>query len=101
MGLFFNLFLLYNLKMVKVKAYELRTTKVTGGSASKLSKIKVIRKSIARVNTVMSQKQRDTLRKHFGKKPLPLDLRAKKTRAIRRRLTQNQKHRTTLRQQKK
>merc|ERR1711991_1135859 len=93
MGLFFNLFLLYNLKMVKVKAYELRTknkkdlkdqldqlkaelsqlrtAKVTGGSASKLSKIKVIRKSIARVNTVMSQKQRDTLSQTFRQENPP------------------------------
>lgn len=38
--------------------------------------------------TVMNQKQRANLREYYkGKKYLPLDLRAKKTRAIRRRLT--------------
>lgn len=47
-----------------------------------------VRKSIARVLTVMNQKQRQNLREFYkNKKYLPLDLRAKKTRAIRRRLT--------------
>lgn len=47
-----------------------------------------VRKSIARVLTVMNQKQRSNLREMYkGKKYQPLDLRAKKTRAIRRRLT--------------
>lgn len=47
-----------------------------------------VRKSIARVLTVMNQKARQNLREYYkGKKYLPLDLRAKKTRAIRRRLT--------------
>ena len=46
------------------------------------------RKSIARVLTVMNQKQRSNLRELYkGKKHLPLDLRPKQTRAIRRRLT--------------
>ena len=57
---------------------------MTGGAASKLSKIRVIRKSIARVHIVMNQKQKDNLRKFYsGKKYKPLDLRPKKTRAIR------------------
>lgn len=47
-----------------------------------------VRKSIARVLTVINQKQRQNLREYYkGKKYLPLDLRYKKTRAIRRRLT--------------
>ena len=47
-----------------------------------------VRKSIARVLTVMNQKARQNLREYYkGKKFLPLDLRTKKTRAIRRRLT--------------
>lgn len=47
-----------------------------------------VRKSIARVLTVMNQKQRQNLREFYkNKKYLPLDLRPKKTRAIRRRLT--------------
>jgi hypothetical protein len=47
-----------------------------------------VRKSIARVLTVMNQKARQNLREYYkDKKYLPLDLRAKKTRAIRRRLS--------------
>lgn len=47
-----------------------------------------VRKSIARVLTVMNQKARQNLREYYkNKKFLPLDLRYKKTRAIRRRLT--------------
>lgn len=47
-----------------------------------------VRKSIARVLTVTNQKQRQNLRELYkNKKYKPLDLRVKKTRAIRRRLT--------------
>jgi hypothetical protein len=47
-----------------------------------------IRKGIARVLTVTNLKQRQHLREFYkGKKYLPLDLRAKKTRAIRRQLS--------------
>merc|ERR1719326_1112714 len=67
---------------------ELGSVKVTGGAASKLSKIRVVTKSIARVHIVMNQKQKDNLRKFYrGKKYKPLDLRPKKTRAIRRALS--------------
>ena len=69
---------------LKTELAQLRVAKVTGGAASKLSKIRVIRKSIARVHIVMNQKQKDNLRKFYsGKKYKPLDLRPKKTRAIR------------------
>lgn len=52
---------------------------------------KVVRLSIAQVLTVISQKQKAALREVYkNKKYLPLDLRPKKTRAIRRRLTKNQ-----------
>ena len=43
----------------------LRVAKVTGGAASKLSKIRVVRKSIARVYIVMHQKQKENLRKLY------------------------------------
>ena len=49
---------------------------------------RVVRKSIARVMTVINQTQKENLRKFYKKKKfLPRDLRAKKTRAMRRRLT--------------
>ena len=53
-----------------------------------------LRKSIARVLTYINAQQRSQLRLLYkGKKYLPLDLRPKKTRAIRRRLS---KHEATL-----
>ena len=65
---------------------------MTGGAASKLSKIRVVRKSIARVHIVMHQKQKENLRKLYkNKKYKPLDLRPKKTRAIRKALTGHEK----------
>merc|ERR1712150_231753 len=77
---------------LKTELAQLRVAKVTGGAASKLSKIRVIRKSIARVHIVMNQKQKDNLRKFYsGKKYKPLDLRPKKTRAIRKNLSAHEK----------
>jgi len=73
---------------LKMELAQLRVAKVTGGAASKLSKIRVVRKSVARVHIVMAQKQKENLRKFYrSKKYMPLDLRPKKTRAIRKRLT--------------
>merc|ERR1711876_57529 len=112
MGLFRTNFA--NIKMPKIKCSDLRTkkkeeltkqledlktelgslkvAKVTGGAASKLSKIRVVTKSIARVHIVMNQKQKDNLRKFYrGKKYKPLDLRPKKTRAIRKNLSAHEK----------
>ncbi|KAF9175210.1 60S ribosomal protein L35 [Mortierella sp. AD011] len=119
----FNLFY-FVIVQAAVKAYELRTKnkaeltkqleelkqelsslkvqKVAGGSASKLTKISAVRKSIARVMTVITQTQRSQLRLFYQKKNfLPLDLRVKKTRAIRRRLTKNEASIKTVKQQKK
>jgi large subunit ribosomal protein L35e len=74
---------------------------VTGGAQSKLAKIKVVRKSIARVLTVYNQTQKSKLREVYAdKKFLPTDLRVKKTRAIRRRLTVDQKSALTVKAQK-
>ncbi|KAH9701066.1 60S ribosomal protein L35-4 [Citrus sinensis] len=83
--------LLNQLKDLKAELALLRVAKVTGGAPNKLSKIKVVRLSIAQVLTVISQKQKAALREAYkNKKFLPLDLRPKKTRAIRRRLTKHQ-----------
>ncbi|KAK9821631.1 hypothetical protein WJX74_001798 [Apatococcus lobatus] len=79
------------LKDLKQELGALRVAKVTGGAPNKLSKIKTVRKGIATVLTVLSQKQKEALREAFSKKKYkPLDLRVKKTRAIRRRLTKHQ-----------
>ncbi|XP_040836984.1 60S ribosomal protein L35-like [Ochotona curzoniae] len=85
----------------KVKLSQLRVAKVTGGAASKLSKIRVVHKSIARVLTVISPTQKANLRKFYkGKKYKPLDLRPKKTRAMRRRLNKHKENLKTKKQQK-
>ncbi|KAL6516485.1 60S ribosomal protein L35A [Orobanche gracilis] len=94
--------LLTHLQELKSELSLLRVAKVTGGAPNKLSKIKVVRLSIAQVLTVISQKQKSALREVYkNKKYLPLDLRPKKTRAIRRRLTKHQASLQTEKQKKK
>eukprot|EP00249_Psilotum_nudum_P026987 c34190_g1_i1 orf=309-680(-) len=94
--------LLNQLKDLKGELALLRVAKVTGGAPNKLSKIKVVRLSIAQVLTVLSQNQKAALRAAFkNSKRLPLDLRPKKTRAIRRRLTKHQASMKTERQKKR
>merc|ERR1712159_685009 len=89
------------LEELKNELSSLRVTKVTGGAASKLSKIKVVRKNIARVLTVINETQKLALRQHYETmKYAPLDLRPKKTRAIRRRLTKFEQDKKTNRQSK-
>merc|ERR1712054_754367 len=87
---------------LKTELANLRVAKVTGGAASKLSKIKVVRQNIARVLTVINETQKGALRQHYeGLKYAPLDLRTKKTRAIRRRLTKFEAGQKTPRQAKR
>jgi large subunit ribosomal protein L35e len=63
---------------------------------------KVVRKSIAQVLTVMHQGQKAELRKYYeGKKYIPLDMRPKKTRALRRKLTKAQTSKLTVKGAKK
>jgi len=83
---------------LKNELAQLRVHKVTGGAASKLAKIKVVRKSIARVLTVYNQQQKQRLREHDWKKYTPTNLRAKQTRAKRRELSAEQKAKLTRRQ---
>ncbi|VDK18695.1 unnamed protein product [Anisakis simplex] len=72
----------------KTELASLQVSKVTGGAVSKLSKIRTVRKNIARILTVINQTQKQELRKLYkGKKYKPLDLRLKKTRSMRRALT--------------
>ncbi|KAL6035696.1 hypothetical protein STEG23_008651, partial [Scotinomys teguina] len=91
--------LLKHLDDLKVELSQLRIAKVTGGAASKLSKIRMVRKSIAHVLTFINQTQKENLRKFYkGKKYKPLDLRPKKTRAMCRWFT---KHEEKLKTKKK
>lgn len=87
---------------LRIELGQLRVAKVTGGPALKLCKIREVRKSIARVLTVLTAQKRQALKEHYaGKKYKPLDLRPKKTRAIRRRLTKEQLAKKTWREVKK
>ncbi|CAB5371907.1 unnamed protein product [Rhizophagus irregularis] len=65
-----------------------KSSKIAGGAASKLTKLREVRKSIARVNTLITKNK-------------PLDLRPKKTRAIRRRLTKYEVNKRTKRAHEK
>lgn len=94
--------LVKQLEDLKQELAALRVAKVTGGAASKLSKIRVVRKSIARVLTVIHQTQKEHLRKFYrGKKYKPRDLRPKLTRAKRRELTPHEKSLRTRKQARK
>jgi large subunit ribosomal protein L35e len=81
--------LLKQLDDLKVALSQLRIAKVTGSAASKLSKIRLIRKSVVQVLTAINQTQKKTktkpktLRKFCkGRKYKPLDLSSENTRAI-------------------
>ncbi|KAL6121024.1 hypothetical protein NUSPORA_02128 [Nucleospora cyclopteri] len=55
--------------------------------------IKIVRKDIARIKTIMYEKKVEKMIEEFkGKKFIPKELRIKKTRALRRALTKNQKN---------
>ncbi|KAL1653404.1 60S ribosomal protein L35, L29 [Didymella pomorum] len=87
---------------LKSELISLRTAKVAGGSSTKLTRIHDVRKGIAKVLTVINANQRAQLRLFYkGKKYLPLDLRSKQTRAIRRRLTKHESSLVTEKQKKK
>ena len=60
-----------------------------------------MRKAIAKVLTVINEKRRNNARESHKKGRTPYDLRYKKTRAFRRRLTKNERSLRTLRTQKK
>ncbi|EGD82971.1 60S ribosomal protein L35 [Salpingoeca rosetta] len=86
----------------KAELASLRVEQVTGNSASKLGKIKSVRKSVAVVKTVLHEATRAAVRKHYaGAKYKPLDLRRKLTRAMRRRLTKREANAKTARQIKR
>ncbi|KAJ8434222.1 hypothetical protein Cgig2_029746 [Carnegiea gigantea] len=91
--------LLNQLKDLKA---ELALLRVAKNLTDLVGCCKVVRLGIAQVLTVISQKQKEALREAYKKKKyLPLDLRPKKTRAIRRQLTKHQASLKTERQKKK
>eukprot|EP00331_Platyophrya_macrostoma_P014200 CAMPEP_0176434224 /NCGR_PEP_ID=MMETSP0127-20121128/16542_1 /TAXON_ID=938130 /ORGANISM="Platyophrya macrostoma, Strain WH" /LENGTH=125 /DNA_ID=CAMNT_0017816905 /DNA_START=35 /DNA_END=412 /DNA_ORIENTATION=- len=84
--------LLKELEDYKKELNTLRIAKISGGAATKTGRIKVVRKSIAKYLTVINQRNREKVKASLTEKgaALPITFRARKTRAIRRRLTKHQ-----------
>ena len=97
----------------KTELSNLRVNKVASGVASKLAKIKVVRKVIARHLTTINQKQRQVIKDAFSTKAgikkyneenktefsanrKPKELKNRLTRALRKRLSKKQSTRKTL-----
>ena len=78
-----------NIDKLREELRTLRNAKAASGSASKLAKIKGVRKNIARNLTALNRKERDRLAAnlHKGSKKRAIFLRSKLTRAVRRQLT--------------
>ena len=96
-----------NLGEFRNELSSLRVNKVASGVASKLAKIKVVRKTIARHLTIINQKQRQDIKDAFSSKAgikkyneenktkfsltrKPKDLKNRLTRALRKKLTKKQ-----------
>ncbi|KAJ5561966.1 hypothetical protein N7535_003571 [Penicillium sp. DV-2018c] len=90
------------LEELKLELNQLRVQKISSGASTKTQRIGEVRKSIARVLTVINANQRAQLRLFYkNKKYLPLDLRPKLTREIRRRLTKHERTQITDKQRKR
>ena len=119
--------LLNELKKLREELQKIRFTRSSGTAVSKLSKIKDLRKQIARILTIIRENRKvqvvkglrekvtkkeknekdgkeeeiKTTIKNLKMKHIPLDLRPKLTRAIRRRMTKFERKLVTLRQLKR
>ena len=92
--------LLKQLTDYKKELSQLRVAQVMSNTASKVGKIGMMRKNIARILTVMNQKERTNLRKVYTeeKQVMPKSLRPKLTHKRRLALKTNEKNRRTRRQ---
>ena len=116
--------LLNDLKKMREELQKIRFTRGTGTAVAKLSKIKELRKQIARILTIIRENKKEevikglrdrvnkeekegkaeevkTTIKNLKLKHIPLDLRPKLTRAKRRRMTKFERKLVTLRQLKR
>ena len=116
--------LLADLKKLREELQKIRFNKSTGQAVSKLSKIKDLRKQIARILTIIRENKKEevvkglrekvtkdvkdgkeeeikTTIKNLKLKHIPLDLRPKLTRAMRRRMTKFERKLVTLKQLKR
>ena len=106
------------LKELQKELQDLKISKVSSGVASKLAKIRVVRKAIARILTLLNEKRRNGVKNafrnrkeirayneangtNFSTSQTPRELRARKTRALRRRLTKKQRGKKLLKTLKK
>jgi large subunit ribosomal protein L35e len=92
-----------NVDRLKEELRNLRNAKASSGSASKLAKIKGVRRNIARNLTILNQKERDTAAGslHKASSKRALFLRTKLTRAFRRQLSTQQKSKQIVKLQKR
>ena len=82
------------LAKLKEELSKAKLSKVSATSQVKASKIGYLRKSIARVLTFINMKRKAlSAKKYLTKKHKPLDMRPKKTRALRRKMTKYEKSR--------
>ncbi|OLY79846.1 60S ribosomal protein L35 [Smittium mucronatum] len=93
--------LLQTLANLKKDLLNLKVQHVGGAGSSSGLKIKEMRKNVARVLTVISQTERKKALEEAKGKRIPYDLRFKKTRAIRRKLSRSDRNVKTVRQQKR
>ncbi len=110
--------LLKSLSEHRKELASLRVNKVSSGVASKLAKVKVVRKTIARILTLVNQKRRAELKEAFSTKAgvkkynethgtnfsvnrLPKKMRNRMTRNLRRKITKEQANRLLPKQLKK
>ena len=116
--------LLNDLKKLREDLQKIRFTKGTGTAVAKLTKIKELRKQIARILTIIRENRKEevvkglkervkkeekdgkeeevkTTIKNLKLKHIPLDSRPKLTRAMRRRMTKFERRLVTLRQLKR
>ena len=119
-----NADLLTDLKKLREDLQNIRFTKVSGTAVAKLSKIKTLRKQIARVLTILRENRKaeviknlrtkvtkekkddkeeevKTTMRNLKMKHIPLDLRPKLTRAMRRSMTKFERKLVTLKQLKR
>ena len=84
------------LKELKSELAKLRFEKVTGGAQNKVSRLRVCKKEIARLMTIINTDRTQQLKKYYTQaKYLPKQLRVKGTKKERRALTAAQKNRLT------
>jgi len=89
--------LLEQVEKLKEDLHQLRVAQVSGGAPAKVATIKVTRKNIARIYTIISQITKDKVREEYARtgKLLPLDLRPKLTRKKRLELPKHLKNKKT------